>query len=69
MSHKLNGYVHYYVNYSKDVRNIWCVVAVYYYHKLKRRVELKERKIFEILKNIFGLLFYIFNDNFLLAMV
>ena len=45
------------------------IVAVYYYHKLKRRMELKERKIFEILKNQFGLLFYIFNDNFLLAMV
>ena len=38
--------------------NFWCVVEVYYssikHHKSKRIVELKERKILEILKNNFG---------------
>ena len=52
-------------------------VDVYYssikHHKLKMRVELKERKIFEILKNHFGRQFHkLNNDNsyfILLAMV
>ena len=41
------------------------------HHKLKRRVELKERKILEILKNHFGPFFKSKNNNinFILAML
>ena len=42
-------------------------MAVYYsfikHHKLKRRVELKERKILEILKNYFAQFYNLINDN------
>ena len=43
---------------EKSLNNFWCVSGSLLFsiehHKLKRRVELKERKILEILKNHFG---------------
>ena len=47
--------------------NFWCVSGSLYssikHHKLKRRVELKERKILEIIKNHFGQFHKLNNDN------
>ena len=71
ISNKWIGYVNYYVNYGKEFwiicYNFCCIVAVCYssikHHKLKRRVELKERKRLEILKYHFKFI------NCLLAMV
>ena len=40
----------------------WCIVVVFYSHKLKRKVELNG-KILEILKNLFGQFYQLNNDN------